>query len=194
MRGFENCTCLSSRCWCQQAEHDQAMDKRKAATLQLVCGKCKLLHARGRVSRLRRRSTIQFACKAGWYPPSLNFRSVGKSADVGLRSWSLAHVSGSRPLVKLWPRTVATKKQFWNSTTFGWVLTVLWRRTIPGSEKYLLWLQTIKTTAKHGPERRVLRLRVQPCGELDSERVRCSIARRFTGELSVIADRNHSSG
>ena len=48
-------------------------------------------------------------------------------------------------------------------------------------------------TAKHGSERRVLRLGVQLCGELDSRRVRCSIARRFSGELSVIADRDHSS-
>ena len=48
-------------------------------------------------------------------------------------------------------------------------------------------------TAKHGSERRVLRLRAQLCGELDSRRVRCSIARRFSGELSVIADRDHSS-
>ena len=89
MRGFENCTCLSSRCRCRQAQHDQAMDRRRAAAWWLVCGKCKLLHARPVTSKSFEEAITNPVCLQGWVvPPFSHFRSAGKSADVGLWNWS----------------------------------------------------------------------------------------------------------
>ena len=42
-----------------------------------------------RRSRLRRRTTIWSACKAGWYPPVLGFGSVG-SAQRAFALWCLS--------------------------------------------------------------------------------------------------------